>query len=84
MERAISALGLVVFVGLSYAFSINRRAIKWRLLLWGIALQLIFALSILKTTVGFAVVPSIAITRSPPKNAPGVWFVACGRATRTG
>ena len=67
MERAISALGLVVFVGLSYAFSINRRAIKWRLLLWGIALQLIFALSILKTTVGFAVVPSIAITRSPPK-----------------
>ena len=55
MERAISALGLVVFVGLSYAFSINRRAIKWRLVLWGIALQLIFALLILKTTVGFAV-----------------------------
>lgn len=55
MERAISALGLVVFVSLSYAFSINRRAIKWRLVLWGIALQLIFALSILKTTVGFAV-----------------------------
>ena len=55
MERAISALGLVVFVGLSYAFSINRRAIKWRLLLWGIALQLIFALLILKTNVGFAV-----------------------------
>ncbi len=27
-------------------------------------------------------VPSIAITRSPSKNAPGVWFVACGRATR--
>ena len=55
MERAISALGLVVFVGFSYAFSINRRAIKWRLLLWGIALQLIFALLILKTNVGFAV-----------------------------
>lgn len=55
MERAISALGLVVFVGISYAFSINRRAIRWRLVLWGIALQLIFALLILKTTAGFAV-----------------------------
>ncbi len=55
MERAISALVLVVFVGISYAFSINRRAIRWRLVLWGIALQLIFALLILKTTAGFAV-----------------------------
>lgn len=55
MERLISALGLVVFVGLSYAFSIDRRAINWRLVLWGIALQLIFALLILKTTAGFAI-----------------------------
>ncbi len=55
MERLISALGLAVFVGLSYAFSANRRAVQWRLVLWGIALQLIFALLILKTAAGFAV-----------------------------
>ena len=55
MERAISLLGLMVFVGISYAFSVNRRAIRWHPVLWGIALQLIFAVLILKTTPGLAV-----------------------------
>ena len=55
MERLISVLGLVVFVGLSYAFSGDRRAVKWPPVLWGIALQLIFAILILKTTLGLAV-----------------------------
>ena len=55
MERLISALGLAVFVGLSYAFSIDRRAVKWPPVLWGIALQLIFAILILKTAPGLAV-----------------------------
>lgn len=54
MERAISALGLVVFVALSYAFSVNREAIRWRTVGWGIGLQLIFAIFILKTTPGLA------------------------------
>jgi len=55
MERLISALGLAVFVGLSYAFSVDRRAVKWPPVLWGIALQLIFAILILKTAPGLAV-----------------------------
>ena len=55
MERLISALGLVVFVGLAYAFSVNRRAVRWQPVLWGIALQLIFALLILRTAPGFVV-----------------------------
>jgi concentrative nucleoside transporter, CNT family len=29
MERLISVLGLAVFVGLSYTFSVDRRAVKW-------------------------------------------------------
>ena len=55
MERLISVLGLFVFVGISYALSVNRRAIRWSPVLWGIALQLIFGVLILKTTPGFAV-----------------------------
>jgi len=54
MERLISALGLVVFVGLAYALSVNRRAVRWSTVLWAIALQLIFAVFILKTTPGYA------------------------------
>ncbi|MCT7949908.1 NupC/NupG family nucleoside CNT transporter [Ancylothrix sp. C2] len=55
MERLISLLGLLVFVGISYGFSVNRRAVRWRPVLWGIALQLIFAVVILKTALGLAV-----------------------------
>ncbi|MEG3930245.1 MULTISPECIES: NupC/NupG family nucleoside CNT transporter [unclassified Microcoleus] len=55
MERLISVFGLAVFVGLSYVFSVDRRAVKWPPVLWGIALQLIFAILILKTAPGLAV-----------------------------
>lgn len=55
MERLISALGLFVFLGVAYALSINRRAIRWQPVLWGIALQLIFGVLILKTESGFAI-----------------------------
>ncbi len=54
MERLISALGLVVFVGLAYAVSTNRRAIRWRTVLWGLALQVALAIFIIKVPVGFA------------------------------
>jgi len=53
MERLISVLGLIVFVGLSYAVSVNRRAVKWQPILWGIALQLILGILIMRTQPGF-------------------------------
>ena len=55
MERAIALLGLAVFVGFAYLISVNRTAIRWRPVLWGLALQLVFALFILRTAVGLAV-----------------------------
>jgi concentrative nucleoside transporter, CNT family len=54
IERLISLLGLGFFVGISYLFSVNRKAVRWPPVLWGIALQLIFALIILKTAPGLA------------------------------
>ncbi|MEM9155987.1 MAG: Na+ dependent nucleoside transporter N-terminal domain-containing protein [Cyanobacteria bacterium P01_F01_bin.33] len=48
-------LGLGVFVGLAYLFSANHKAILWQPVVWGLSLQLIFALAILKTPFGFAV-----------------------------
>lgn len=55
MERLISALGLVVFIGLSYACSVNRRAVLWRPVLWGIGLEFVLALLILRTPGGLIV-----------------------------
>jgi CNT family concentrative nucleoside transporter len=55
MERAISALGLVVFVAIAYVFSTNRKAIRWRPVVWGLALQLALGVVVLRTAAGYAV-----------------------------
>ena len=48
----MSLVGLLVLLGAGWLFSTNRRAINWRTVGWGVALQLIFAVIILKTTPG--------------------------------
>jgi CNT family concentrative nucleoside transporter len=55
MERAISALGILVFIGISYAFSVNRQAVRWRIVVWGLGLEFALALVILKTPWGLNV-----------------------------
>ena len=40
-------LGLAAFVGIAYAFSSNRRAVPWRLVFVGLALQIVFGLLVL-------------------------------------
>ncbi|QLE51733.1 NupC/NupG family nucleoside CNT transporter [Nostoc sp. C057] len=55
MERAISALGILVFIGISYAFSVNRQAVRWRIVAWGLGLEFVLALVILKTPWGLTV-----------------------------
>ncbi|MEH2366001.1 NupC/NupG family nucleoside CNT transporter [Nostoc sp.] len=59
MERAISALGILVFLSISYAFSVNRRAVRWRIVAWGLGLEFVFALVILKTAWGLTVFKSL-------------------------
>jgi concentrative nucleoside transporter, CNT family len=54
-ERAVSVLGLFVFVMIAWGLSVNRRAVRWRIVLWGVGLQLFFALIILRTGVGRSV-----------------------------
>ena len=51
----ISLLGLIVFLGIGYIFSNNRKLIPWQTVLWGIALQLILGILILRSPVGLTV-----------------------------
>ena len=53
-ERLRSLLGMLALGGLAWCFSVNRGAIPWRVVAWGVSLQLIFAFFILKTAVGLA------------------------------
>ncbi len=47
-----SLMGVVVLLGIAWLFSANRRAIRWRTVAWGIGLQLVFAVLILRTGPG--------------------------------
>ncbi|CAD5117444.1 DgyrCDS6212 [Dimorphilus gyrociliatus] len=56
----ISGAGILFFVLISYIFSYNPVKVNWRPVLWGIALQAIFAVLILRTSAGYKTIEWIA------------------------
>jgi CNT family concentrative nucleoside transporter len=52
MERLLSLIGLLVFLGIAWALSTNRRAIRLRTILWGLGLQFALALFVLRAPMG--------------------------------
>ena len=44
--------GAFVILAIAYAFSTNRSAIRWSTVAWGLGLQIVFAVIVLKTSVG--------------------------------
>ena len=52
MERFTGLLGLVVILAAAFLVSTNRRAVKRRVVLWGLGLQFGFAFLVLKTDFG--------------------------------
>jgi CNT family concentrative nucleoside transporter len=52
MERFSGIIGIFLILGIAFALSNNRKAINYRLVFSGLAIQLFFAVFILKTTVG--------------------------------
>ena len=48
----MGVLGIIVLLGIAFAMSNNRKKINYRIVLWGMGLQIIFALFILKTPIG--------------------------------
>ncbi len=52
MGRFTGILGLLCMLGLAYAFSTNRRAIRIKTVAWGLGLQFVFAIFVLKIDFG--------------------------------
>jgi concentrative nucleoside transporter, CNT family len=53
MARWVSVLGMLVILGIAALLSKNRRAISWRVVAWGVGLQLVIAVFVLRTNLGF-------------------------------
>jgi concentrative nucleoside transporter, CNT family len=52
MARFTGILGLLTMLGLAYAFSTNRRAIRLKTVAWGLGLQIAFAILVLRVDYG--------------------------------
>jgi CNT family concentrative nucleoside transporter len=52
MQQWTGILGILAILGACWVFSTERKAIKWRIVAWGIGLQLLFALIVLKSDWG--------------------------------
>ena len=52
MARFTGLIGLVVLLGIAYALSTDRKAIKWRTVVWGLCLQVFFAVLVIRWTFG--------------------------------
>jgi CNT family concentrative nucleoside transporter len=66
-------LGLIVFLGIAYSLSTNRRAIRWRTVAWGLSLQFLFAFLVIYWHGGQAVlrVGAAAVTSMLGHSADG-------------
>jgi CNT family concentrative nucleoside transporter len=60
LARFTGLLGLITFLGLAYAFSTNRSAIRWKTVAWGLGLQILFAIAVIKWTYGQTVLQSVS------------------------
>ena len=52
INQLVSAFGVAAMIGIAWIFSKNRKAINWRTIGWATALQVIFAVLVLKTPPG--------------------------------
>jgi concentrative nucleoside transporter, CNT family len=54
-ERLTGLVGLVAIIGIGVAFSRDRRRIRWQVVGWGLALQVVFAIFVLRVPAGQAI-----------------------------
>src|SRR5947209_16746858 len=51
-SRLTGLFGIILILGIGIALSRNRRAISWRVVAWGVGLQLAFAIFVLRVPIG--------------------------------
>src|ERR1700693_5208103 len=52
MHRFTGILGMITLMGLAYAFSTNRQAIRYKTVAWGLGLQIAFAFLVMRSEYG--------------------------------
>jgi concentrative nucleoside transporter, CNT family len=58
--HVVPVLGIITILGVAFLFSNNRRAVSSRVVGWGLGLQLLLALFVLRTRVGYSVLDAVS------------------------
>ena len=53
-NRLTGLVGLAAIIGIGFALSRDRRSIRWRVVAWGLGLQVVFAIFVLRVPAGQA------------------------------
>ena len=69
VERFSAVIGFVVILAIAYLLSNNRRAIRWKTVFWGLLLQIVIAIAVLK---GELIARKLSVIAMPRPNAR-VW-----------
>ena len=64
MGRFTGILGLLAMLGLAYAFSTDRKAIRGKTVAWGLGLQIVFAIFVLKVDIGRQRIAEAGVARA--------------------
>jgi CNT family concentrative nucleoside transporter len=51
-QRLVGLLGIIMILGVGYGLSRNRGAVSWRVVAWGLGLQVLFAIFVLRVSAG--------------------------------
>ena len=73
MERFSALIGFVVILGIAIALSNNRRAIRWRTVMWGLTLQILTAIAVLKGELIAQKLSAIAVPMT--RNVAAIVFI---------
>ena len=67
MERFSALIGFVLILVIAYLLSNNKHAIRWRTVMWGLILQIVTAILVLKGAQisAFIPLPLIVSSRAP-------------------
>ena len=60
MERLVPILGMLVILAVAVLLSKNRKAIPWRTVGWGLGLQILVALFVLRTALGYWLISKVS------------------------
>jgi CNT family concentrative nucleoside transporter len=73
VERLSALVGFVVILGIAVLLSNNRKAIRWKTVFWGLLLQILTAIAVLKGALIADLVAPIAIAMS--RNVAAIVFI---------